>query len=248
MLKHVISANDDAVKYKSRRMRVFDYARSGLREALIAKIEEPELSESDLRRIVHRNILQAIVAGDVIESNPHDDVDAALELMMHRLFLFDFAPLIGFKRHSSENIMIIDRLQPLLLDGARQYGSPDLIVKNGSRLCLVRLSMEIPRRIPNEATELELGSMLLWAERNPLIVNELEDIDVVRIGWLGTRWIKWRKKASRNWSNQSRSMISMDIEQMARLMIFDGDFKDLPSAKSSWRCLNCPFKADCDES
>ena len=74
---------------------------------------------------------------------------------------------------------------------------------------------------------------------------EPEDIDVVRIGWLGTRWLKWMHRASRNWSNQSRSMISMDIEQMARLMMFEGDFKKLPAASSNWRCLNCPFNADC---
>ena len=245
MLKHVISANDNVVKNKSRKMRIFDYARSGLREALLARIEEPEISIEELRGIVHRNILRAIVAGEVIEKNPHNEVEQALELMMHRLLLFDSAPLIGFKRRSDEYIMMIDRLQPLLLDGARQYGAPDLIVRNGSRLCLVRLSMEIPRRTPDEATKLELGSMLLWAERNPLIENEPEDIDVVRIGWLGTRWVKWMHRASRNWSNQSRSMISMDIEQMARLMMFEGDFKKLPAASSNWRCLNCPFNADC---
>mgnify|MGYP000517048932 CR=1 FL=1 len=78
-----------------------------------------------------------------------------------------------------------------------------------------------------------------------VIENEPEDIDVVRIGWLGTRWVKWMHRASRNWSNQSRSMISMDIEQMARLMMFEGDFKKLPAASSNWRCLNCPFNADC---
>ena len=45
------------------------------------------------------------------------------------------------------------------------------------------MAMEMRSRTPDRAGELELGSMLLWAERNPLIEADIDEIDVVRIGW-----------------------------------------------------------------
>ena len=245
MLQHVIGQNDEFVRRKSKMRRLGDYARSGLRDALLARLEDPDLSMNDLRMTIHRNVLRAIVAGEVIEERPHGMVDEAVELMMHRLRLFDSAPLVGFNRRNSEEVLLIDRLQPLLLDGARQYGAPDMIVRNGSRLCLVRMAMEMRSRTPDRAAELELGSMLLWAERNPMLEEGIENIDVVRIGWLGTRWVKWSKRASPEWAAQARSMIAMDIEQMARLMIFDGKLENLPRSRSRWRCSTCSFNDEC---
>lgn len=245
MLQHVIGQNDEFVRRKSKIRRLGDYARSGLRDALLARLENPDSSMNDLRLTIHRNVLRAIVAGEVMENRPHGLVDEAVELMMHRLRMFDSAPLIGFNRRNSEEVLVIDRLQPLLLDGARQYGAPDLIVRNGSRLCLVRMAMEMRARTPDRAAELELGSMLLWAERNPMIEDDIEEIDIVRIGWLGTRWVKWSKRASPEWVAQARSMIAMDIEQMARLMIFDGKLEQLPRSRSRWRCSTCSFNDEC---
>lgn len=245
MLQHVIGQNDEFVRRKSKIRRLGDHARSGLRDALLARLENPDSSMNDLRMTIHRNVLRAIVAGEVMEDRPHGMVDQAVELMMHRLRLFESAPLVGFNRRAADEVLVIDRLQPLLLDGARQYGAPDLIVRNGSRLCLVRMAMEMRSRTPDRAAELELGSMLLWAERNPMIEDDIEEIDIVRIGWLGTRWVKWSKRASPEWAIQARSMIAMDIEQMARLMIFDGKLEQLPRSRSRWRCSTCSFNDEC---
>ena len=245
MLEHVIGPNDKFVKRKSRVRRLRDYARSGLRDALLERLENPDSSMNDLRLTIHRNILRAIVAGEVLENRPHGLVNEAVGMMMHRLRLFEAAPLVGFNRRSAEELLVIDRLQPLLLDGARQYGAPDLIVRNGSRLCLVRMAMEMRSRTPDKAEELELGSMLLWAERNPLIEADIDEIDVVRIGWLSTRWVKWSRRASPEWAAEARSMIAMDIEQMARLMMFDGKLEELPRSRSRWRCSNCAFNDEC---
>ncbi len=245
VLEHVIGPNVEFVKRKSKIRRLGDHARSGLRDALLARLENPDSSMNDLRLTIHRNVLRAIVAGEVMEDRPHGLVDEAVGMMMHRLRQFESAPLIGYKRRSSDEVLLVDRLQPLLLDGARQYGAPDLIVRNGSRICLVRLAMEMASRTPDRAAELELGSMLLWAQRNPLIEANLDEIDVVRIGWLGTRWVKWSKRASPEWAAQARSMIAMDIEQMARLMIFDGKLEQLPRSRSRWRCSKCAFNDEC---
>lgn len=245
VLQHVIGQNDEFVRRKSRIRRLGDHARSGLRDALLARLENPDSSMNDLRMTIHRNVLRAIVAGEVMEDRPHRLVDETVEMMMHRLRLFESAPLVGFNRRAADEVLVIDRLQPLLLDGARQYGAPDLIVRNGSRLCLVRMAMEMRSRTPDRAAELELGSMLLWVERNQMIDEDLEDIDVVRIGWLGTRWVKWSKRASREWAAQARSMIAMDIEQMARLMIFDEKLEQLPRSRSRWRCSTCSFNDEC---
>lgn len=245
VLEHVIGPNDEFVKRKSRIRRLGDHARSGLRDALLARLEDSESSMNEMRMTIHRNVLRAIVAGEVMEDRPHRLVDEAVEMMMHRLRLFDSAPLVGFNRRKIDEVLIIDRLQPLLLDGARQYGAPDMMVRNGSRLCLVRLAMEMRSRTPDRAAELELGSMLLWAERNPMLEEGIENIDVVRIGWLGTRWVKWSKRASPEWAAQARSMIAMDIEQMARLMIFDGKLENLPRSRSRWRCSTCSFNDEC---
>ena len=245
VLEHVIATNNEFVKRKSRKRRIVDHARCGLRDAIIHRLEENDTSMNELRTIIHRNLLRAIVAGEVLEDEPNRRINQSIEMMMHRISLFYSAPLIGFNRKSTNEIMIVDRFQPLLLDGARQYGAPDLVVRNGSRICLIRLAMELGSRAPNRASELELGSMLLWAERNPVIEQDIDDIDVVRIGWLGTRWVKWMKPANLDWAEQSRSMISMDIEQMARLMIYDGDLERLPRSKSAWRCLNCSFNDEC---
>ena len=245
VLEHVIATDDEFIRKKAKARRIVDHARFGLRDAIIHRMEEVDTPMNELRSIIHRNLLRAVIAGEVLEEEPHCRIDQSVDMMMHRMSLFFSAPLIGFNRKSSNEIVVVDRFQPLLLDGARQYGAPDFLVQNGGRLCLVRLAMEIGCRTPNRATELELGSMLLWAQRNPMIKHEIDDIDVVRIGWLGTRWVKWKKSASIEWEQQSRSMISMDIEQMARLMIFDGDLENLPRSKSAWRCRYCSFQDEC---
>jgi hypothetical protein len=245
VLEHVIGPNDKFVKRKSKIRRLEDHARFGLRDALLTRLEDDDPSMNELRAIIYRNVLRAIIAGEVMDENPHDSVNEVVDLMMHRLRLFDSAPLIGIRRKSTAEMWLVDRLQPLLLDGARQYGAPDIVIQNGSRLCLVRLAMELPSRAPNKAGELELGSMLLWAERNPMIQATVDDVDVVRVGWLGTRWVKWSKKATNEWAAQARSMIAMDIEAMAHLMIFDGSLDELPRSRSIWRCSRCAFNDEC---
>ena len=245
VLQHVIGAIDKDVRDKSRKRPIEDFARNGLKDSIIHQIEERDLASEEIRNSIHRNVLRATISGEALDSKPYGKIEQIVELMMHRYEMFASAPLIGFNRKSKNRIIVIDRFQPLLLDGARQYGSPDLIVQNGSRLCLVRLAMEMKSRSPDEASELELGSMILWAERNPMINHELSEIDVVRIGWLGTRWVKWIKPANSEWGKQSRSLISMDIEQMARLMIFRGDLEKLPRSKSKWSCSKCSFKDEC---
>jgi hypothetical protein len=245
VLEHVIATDDEFIRKKAKARRIVDHARFALRDAIIHRMEEVDTPMNELRTIIHRNLLRAVITGEVLEEEPHCRLDQSVDMMMHRMSLFFSAPLIGFNRKSSNEIVVVDRFQPLLLDGARQYGAPDFLVENGGRLCLVRLAMEIGSRTPDRATELELGSMLLWAQRNPMIKHEIDDIDIVRIGWLGTRWVKWKKSASIEWEQQSRSMISMDIEQMARLMIFDGDIESLPRSKSAWRCMHCSFQDEC---
>jgi len=110
---------------------------------------------------------------------------------------------------------------------------------------MVRITMEMNSRQPKEAVLLELGSMILWAERNPLIAVPVDQMDVIRIGWLGTRWVKWQRRANSKWAAESRSMIAMDIEQMAHLIIFSGDIDELPRSRSKWNCRNCSFKQNC---
>ena len=249
VLEHVIEhyGTDSARLSKTRPLK--DHARRALRDAILDLLEawsmHEERTELESRGVIHRSLLQSIVSGHALESEPHDLVDGLVELMLHRLMAIRKAPLIGRLKREVGNWQSVDRLQPLLLDGARQYGSPDLIFWNGDRLTLVRLTMETRSRVPDEVGILEAGSMLLWAQRNPLIEIGLEQMDVVRVGWLGTRWVKWSKHGSQNWAGQSRSLIAMDIEQMARLLAFDDDVDRLPISDVNWICSGCPFKEDC---
>lgn len=249
VLQHVIEqyGSENATLAKVRPLK--DHARRALRDSILDLLEawsmHEERTELESRSLIHRNLLQSIVSGQVLESEPHDLVDGLVELMLHRLRVIREAPIFGQLKRKVGKWQSVDRLQPLLLDGARQYGAPDLIFWNGDRLTLIRLAMETRSRVPDEVGILEAGSMLLWAERNPLIEVGLEQVDVVRVGWLGTRWIKWIKRGSREWAEQSRSLIAMDIEQMARLLIFDGDVNQLPTSIGDWICFGCPFKKDC---
>ena len=249
-LEHVLSHNSVEIKKKSQKRPLGDHARRGLRDALFSMLESWSVNEDpdieEYRMVIHRAILASIVSNQVIESNPHSGVDSMVKMMMHRFSLIRNAPVIGRLQRLNPGLwQAVDRLQPLLLDGARQYGAPDLMIWNGDRLTMVRITMEMNSRIPKAAVFLELGSMILWAERNPLITVPVEQMDVIRIGWLGTRWVKWQKRADSKWAAESRSMIAMDIEQMAHLMIFSGDIDELPRSRSKWRCRNCTFKQKC---
>jgi hypothetical protein len=250
VLEHVLSHNSSEIKKKSKKRPLGDHARRGLRDAIISMLESWSMNEDpdfeEYRMIIHRAIIASIVSNQVIESNPHTEVDSMVKMMMHRFSLVRNAPVIGRLQRLNPGLwQSVDRLQPLLLDGARQYGAPDLIIWNGDRLTMVRITMEMNSRQPKEAVLLELGSMILWAERNPLIAVPVDQMDVIRIGWLGTRWVKWQRRANSKWAAESRSMIAMDIEQMAHLIIFSGDIDELPRSRSKWNCRNCSFKQNC---
>ena len=169
---------------------------------------------------------------------------------MKRLLSAEKHPLLARLLKSPKDIewMVPNQFHTFEANGARLYSAPDLIIREGRKWRLVRISGDVMKVKPAPVKAIEMDTMFLWAERAEGLPNGAHRFKLSRFGWERGKWKVWTQKGSKRSRENASELVRNDIQAMRHAKRQMGpamDIDRLPFAESEWRCRECPYRWNC---